>query len=49
MQEIMNVTPGIGQMRMLGTLKSSSLDRMDNIKKYAQVVDTVQGMLLTGN
>ena len=49
MQEIMNVTPGIGQMRMLGTLKSSSLDRMDNIEKYAQVVDTVQGMLLTGN
>jgi len=33
----------------LHSLFPTSLDRMDNIEKYAQVVDTIQGMLSTGN
>lgn len=37
------------QINHLHSLFPTSLDRMDNIEKYAQVVDTVQGMLSTGN
>lgn len=37
------------QFNHLHSLFPTSLDRMDRIKKYAQVVDTVQGMLSTGN
>ena len=37
------------QINHLHSLFPTSLHRMDSIEKYAQVVDTVQGMLSTGN
>ena len=37
------------QINHLHSLFPTNLDRVDNIEKYAQVVDTVQGMLSTGN
>ena len=37
------------QINHLHSLFPTSLDKVDNIEKYAQVVDTVQGMLSMGN